>query len=292
MPHLLVAGEAGDVGLIPTTDRFGTALADIVRCANCGHMQLDRFPQAPELSEAYAEADSADYLDEEDGQRATARRILERVERYAQPGAIVDLGCWVGFFLDEAVRRGWTGVGIEPSEFAAAHARDRLGLDVREAELLDAELEPGSFAAAFMGDVIEHLPDPHGALRHTQALLGADGILVLALPDAGSRLARAMGRRWWGVIPTHVQYFTRGSIAELLARAGFRPIAISTAPKAFSVRYYLGRVSGYSTVAARALTRCAELGGLAHRQWAPDFRDRMLVIAAVAPAPPPTSAQP
>ena len=30
-PHLAVAGSAGDPGLIPTTDRFGTALADIVR---------------------------------------------------------------------------------------------------------------------------------------------------------------------------------------------------------------------------------------------------------------------
>ena len=29
VPHLAVAGEIGADGLIPTTDRFGTALADI-----------------------------------------------------------------------------------------------------------------------------------------------------------------------------------------------------------------------------------------------------------------------
>lgn len=43
-PHLRVAGDMGDQGLIPTTDRFGTALSDIVRCRACGHMQLEHFP--------------------------------------------------------------------------------------------------------------------------------------------------------------------------------------------------------------------------------------------------------
>ena len=66
--HLAVAGEQGPEGLIPTTDRFGTALADIVRCGGCGHMQLQRMPPAVVLSEAYAEAASEDYIDEEAGQ--------------------------------------------------------------------------------------------------------------------------------------------------------------------------------------------------------------------------------
>ena len=278
-----MAGNAGEAGLIPTTDRFGTALADIVRCAACSHMQLERFPDTSELAEAYADAESHDYLEEETGQRATAGWILERLERHVSPGRLVDLGCWVGFFLDEAVQRGWSGIGVEPSEFAAAYARDRLGLDVHGAGLLEADLEPHSFDVASMGDVIEHLTDPRGALLHVRELLVADGLLVLALPDAGSRVARRLGRRWWSVIPTHVQYFTRESLAALLERAGFQIAAVSTAPKIFNVRYYLGRLSGYSPTLARGLVRIAELLGFAERQWGPDFRDRMLVIARSGP---------
>ena len=274
-----VAGEAGGAGLIPTTDRFGTALGDIVRCPRCGHMQLDRFPERPELAEAYAVAESDAYIEEEAGQRATARAILERIEHHAAPGALVDLGCWVGFFLDEAVRRGWRGVGVEPSEFASSYARERLGLDVRTAELDDAGLEPGAFDVAFMGDVIEHLVDPRAALLEVGELLAAGGLVALALPDAGSRLARAMGRRWWSVIPTHVQYFTRASLATLLRRSGFEPLEVATAPKAFTVRYYLERIGGYQPALARGLVRGARAVGVAERPWAPDFRDRMLVIA-------------
>ena len=81
------------------------------------------------------------------------------------------------------------------------------------------------------------------------------------------------------MIPTHVQYFTRASLFTLLRRRGFTPLWAGTAPKAFTVRYYLERVGGYSRPAAGALVGAAAATGLADRMWAPDFHDRMAVIA-------------
>ena len=130
-----------------------------------------------------------------------------------------------------------------------------------------------------MGDVIEHLPDPGAALDRIGEWLAPGGVLALALPDAGSRVARLMGARWWSVIPTHVHYFTRHSMATLLARHGYGLLEGSTAPKAFSVDYYLERTRGYSGALAGALTATARATGTAERIWAPDFRDRMLVLA-------------
>jgi SAM-dependent methyltransferase len=183
--------------LIPTTDRFGTALSDIVRCSDCGHMQLRAFPPEAVLSEAYSEAESADYVEEEAGQRETGRRLLARIERRVEPGAFLDLGCWVGFMLDEARSRGWDPIGVEPSRFASDYARAVLDLDVRTEGLMQARLPEAEFDAVFLGDVIEHLPEADAALRRTRSLLAPDGVLALALPDAGSRIARLMGRRWW-----------------------------------------------------------------------------------------------
>src|SRR6267378_1404404 len=94
-PHMQVAGEMGAAGLIPTTDRFGSALSDIVRCPACGHMQLERIPADADLAEAYGEAESEDYIEEETGQRATARIALDRIARQVPGGALLDLGCWV-----------------------------------------------------------------------------------------------------------------------------------------------------------------------------------------------------
>ena len=282
--HLQVAGDAGAEGLIPTTDRYGSALADIVRCPRCGHMQLERMPSDAELSEAYGEAASDDYVEEEAGQRETARRALERIERHVGgPGALLDLGCWVGFLLAEARERGWSTLGVEPSEFASAYARERNGLDVMTDDLFTAPVPEDAWDAVVLGDVIEHLPRPGDALDRIARLLRSGGVVYLALPDAGSRVARAMGPRWWSVLPTHVQYFTRTSLETLLRRHGYEPLVVSTAPKAFSVRYYLDRIGGYSPPAARALVAAASAVGVADRMWAPDFRDRMAVVAR-APA--------
>ena len=278
-PHLAVAGEAGGQGLIPTTDSFGTALADIVRCGVCGHMQLAAMPSEESLAEAYGEAESADYVEEEEGQRATARAVLDRLEPIEQPRRLLEIGCWVGFLLAEAEQRGLQAEGIEPSDFAAAYARDRLGLEVQHAGLAEAELPDGAFSAIVMADVIEHLIDPGAALRRCRELLAPGGKIALVLPDSGSALARAMGRRWWSVIPTHVQYFTRSSLARLLDREGYDLLGVATSPKAFTVRYYLGRLGGYSEGLAASAIGAAERAGLAERIWAPDFRDRMIVIA-------------
>ena len=277
----LTVGDGGDpVDLIPTTDRYGNALADIVRCADCGHMQLERFPSDDALSRAYAAAASEDYVEEETGQRATARIALERIERYAAArGRILDLGCWVGFLLAEARERGWQPVGVEPSEFAATYARERLGLDVRQDDLFTAELPEHAFDAVVLGDVIEHLVRPGDALDRIGQLLAPGGVLYLALPDSGSALARRMGARWWSILPTHVQYFTRDSLATLLRRHGFEPMWIGTAPKTFSVEYYLWRISGYSPPLSEGLKRAARVAGVAERLWTPDFRDRMGVVA-------------
>ena len=280
-PHLEVAGAQGPEGLIPTTDRFGTALSDIVRCPDCGHMQLARIPADDELRAAYEVAESADYIEEEAGQRATARQLLARLERHVGRGPLLDLGCWVGFLLDEARRRGWSPVvGVEPSAFASGYAREELGLEVRQEDLFTADLPAAAFNAVVLADVLEHLPDPSAALARVRHVLAPGGVLMVVLPDAGSRVARAMGKRWWAVIPTHVHYFTRASLSRLLAEQGFRVRDLGTAPKAFTVRYYLARVGGYSEPLAAALVRAAQAGRVADRLWAPDFRDRMVAVAS------------
>jgi SAM-dependent methyltransferase len=280
VPHLKTAPAAGR-SLVATTTAYGAAPADIVRCATCGHMQVEEFPAQVELEHDYAAVSEAAYLDEERGQRATAERALGRIERHVAVGALCDLGCWAGFLMSEAESRGWQTVGVEPSRFAAAYAREQFGLDVKTGTLDGVELPGGHFDAAVMADLIEHVPDPGAALERVAGLLRPDGVLYLALPDAGSRVARVLGARWWSVLPTHVQYFTRASLVRLLARGGFDVEWMGTAPKAFTVRYYLERLQGYSPGVARTAVSAARAAGVADRLVWPDFRDRVAVVARV-----------
>ncbi len=131
-----------------------------------------------------------------------------------------------------------------------------------------------------LGDVIEHLVDPLAALEHIATLLAPGGVLYMTLPDSGSWIARRLGARWWSVLPTHLQYFTRDSLRVLLERAGYETLEITTAPKTFTIRYYFSRLSGYSPLLARVMTRFFKLDRLRRRPVDADFYDRMAVIAA------------
>ena len=67
--------------------------------------------------------------------------------------------------------------------------------------------------------------------------------------------------------------------STLLRRRGWEPLWVGTAPKSFTVGYYLVRIGGYSPAVAKALVAAASAAGVADAMWAPDFRDRMAVIA-------------
>ena len=278
-PHFRVRGDIGEEGLIPTPKNVGTALGDIVRCPACGHMQLDRFPSEDELDAEYAKAASDEYVEEEEGQRASADLLMEKVERYASPGRLADVGCWVGLYMAAAEDRGWGTVGIEPSTYASEYAREQLGLDVRTDNLFTADIEPGSFDVVLLGDVLEHLTRAGDALEHLATWIRPGGVLVLLLPDAGSRVARGLGKRWWSVIPTHIHYFTRHSAATMLRRHGYEPLYVGTDPKAFTWRYYFNKGGVYLPSLSRQLVAMAERLGFADRMFVPDFRDRMVMIA-------------
>lgn len=264
----------------PSSAHFGRPGGSILRCLVCGHGSLDQVPPTSTVRAAYAEAADPISLREEDGQVETARRALADVERIAgvrPPGRLADVGCWTGSLLVAAAERGWSAAGVEPSRWASARAQER-GLDVHTAEIDEHRWEAGSIRVATMCDVLEHLEQPRSALAVVHGLLEPGGALLVTVPDAGSLLARVMGRRWWSVLPMHVQYFSRGSMVRLLESCGFEVRSVRTHAKAFSARYYAERLGGYSRAIERAAARVVARG-MASRLVAPDFRDRMAVIA-------------
>ena len=278
-----VTGEATEQGVDavafrPSADAFGRTTGDVRRCRACGHGFVDAPPDNDVIAAAYADAADEVSTREEAGQVETARRALARVEHVVAPGTVVDVGCWTGSFLVAACERGWTGVGVEPSAWASQRARAR-GVDVRTGRLGDVDLPAGRARLVAMCDVLEHVQDPATFVRSAVDLLDGGGALYLTVPDAGSGPARLLGRRWWSVLPMHLQYFTRASLRRLLSDAGLIVRAERTHTKVFTARYYAERFGGYSEVVARTGVAVLERARLADRLVAPDLRDRVEVIA-------------
>ncbi|HEX9765981.1 MAG TPA: class I SAM-dependent methyltransferase [Nitriliruptorales bacterium] len=266
----------------PSSDRFGATAGTIVRCRRCGHGSLDEVPPAAVVAAAYGEAADPVSLREEEGQSETARRALRLVEQHAGPGRMADIGCWTGSFLAAARERGWEGVGIEPSTWAVARARER-GLNVRRGSLDDHGLLPNELDLVVLTDVLEHLADPAAAVDEVRRLLRPGGALYLTVPDAGSVAARTLGRRWWSVLPMHLQYFTRDSLRLLLTRHGFLVRRVASHPKVFTARYYAERLDAFLPGDAPVVSRAVGRLGWHGRLIAPDLRDRVQVVATRSP---------
>ena len=155
------------------------------------------------------------------------RQVLDLVGRDRR---VLDVGCWTGDLGRVLVERGCEVSGVEIDPEAAAVAEQHL-TRVVVADLdrtpLSAQFEAGSFDVVVFADVLEHLHDPHQALVAARTLLAPGGRIVISVPNVshGSlRLALLQGR--WTLTDTglldrtHIRFFTRERLAEVLAGAG------------------------------------------------------------------------
>jgi SAM-dependent methyltransferase len=140
---------------------------------------------------------------------------------------VVDVGCSGALLLEFAAKRGWTGLGIEPSSEAVAEARSH-GVEVCLGTYQRVTLEEESVGVIHSKLVAEHLPDPREFLLWARRALRPGGVLCMHVPNDFNPLqlaARdALGKTdWWVAPPYHINYFTFDSLERLLIDSGFVP---------------------------------------------------------------------
>ena len=155
-------------------------------------------------------------------------RAIERFK--TARGSILDVGCGSGFFLEFMRRRGWDVGGVESAEEHVAYARDRLGLKSVAHTTWPAEKRLDLRAdAVSMFHVIEHLPDPIGALSRAKEVLAEDGVLIVETPNVESWPMRLFGRYCTQFdAPRHFCLFSRATLKQCAQRAGFEVVETTT----------------------------------------------------------------
>ncbi len=240
--------------LAPTSHPLGEH-ATIFRCADCATLQQPSLLEG-DLTELYREMRDEAYLDEEQGRRGTARRLLSLVGAHARGRRLLDVGCGHGLLLDEARKLGFEAVGLELSAAGAAFGRERYGLDVRE-QTLDELDEDERFDVITLVDVLEHVCDPCATIERCHELLSPEGVMCVVTPDPASLTARIAGRRWWSLVPAHAYLIPRKTLLELLLARGLLVAADEPFVRSFSLAYWLAglveRAGVLSPFANRAL---------------------------------------
>jgi SAM-dependent methyltransferase len=256
---------------------------DLYACRDCGTVHQPGLPRGDELAELYRGMSDDAYLSEEAGRRATARRLLDLIQRHVPAGSLLDVGCGHGLLLDEARRRGFTVTGLELSQAAAAYARDVLELDVREQKVEDLEAPEGGYQVVVMADVIEHLDDPLAALDACTRLLAPGGALCVVTPDPGSPTARLAGPRWWAYIPAHTFLFPRVTLRELLEARGLVLSEDEPLRRSFELRYWMGGLAERGGGRVASLARAVSRTPLGSRELTMSLGDERVMLAHSVP---------
>jgi len=142
---------------------------------------------------------------------------------------VLELGPATGYMSRVFSERGCAVVGIEFDAGMAERAAEfceRMIVGDLDALDLESELGDDRFDAIVAADVVEHLKDPLGVLKHLRRFLKKDGCFVISVPNAahGSvRLALLSGHfeyRTRGLLDsTHLRFFTRETLERLLEEA-------------------------------------------------------------------------
>ncbi|MFZ0429190.1 MAG: class I SAM-dependent methyltransferase [Acidobacteriota bacterium] len=204
------------------------------RCGACGHVFVWPQPTEEENAAHYRLGSATQFL--------TAIRpwfeelARRRVELLAQipdcaPGRLLDLGAGQGFFVKKARDCGWQAEGVESSADAVRFGADDLGVELIEADLVEAlaNQPSGTWDVLTLWHSLEHTEDPGRVLRQSRRALRPGGCLVLNSPNLDSTIYRMLGRHWtWIYCPGHLQYFSLRSLSDWLEREGFTILLAET----------------------------------------------------------------
>lgn len=206
----------------------GEPLADPERptgravCDACGAATTDPVPSEAQLDRAYAgwyRPESGRFIWHGDRVLARSRGLLaRRLDRIAPPGRILDVGSGQGALLRALRDRGREAIGLE---------REPSDAGVRGGDLREVDEQ---WAAIVFWHSLEHVRESGQVLAHAAGLLVADGVVVIAMPNAASLQARAFGEHWLALdLPRHLVHVPAFALIARLEKLGLRVERISHA---------------------------------------------------------------
>jgi 2-polyprenyl-3-methyl-5-hydroxy-6-metoxy-1,4-benzoquinol methylase len=147
---------------------------------------------------------------------------------------VLEAGCASGHVSEALSGQDCSVVGIEIDSAVVRPAErwvERVIIGNFDDGVLWKELEGEFFDAVLFGDVLEHLKDPLAALQESMKHLHASGAVIISVPNiahADVKFALLKGKFPYadsGLLDrTHIHFFTKESLLELVKTAGLVPI--------------------------------------------------------------------
>ncbi len=223
----------------------GNVFFSYARCTGCGLLFCPRYFSSDALGRLYSEMPDNMSIVATDALEATQRGYFDVLKKHSSlAGHYLEIGPDTGLFTQFAAREGrfqkfWL---FEPNlrvheklratvgDLAANISTQMFGFD---------DAPEGKVEVAVAIHVLDHLLDPMASLRALRSRLAPGARVLFVTHDESSALAKLVGRRWPAYCLQHPHLFNPQSIAELLAKAGYRVLETQRTKNRFPVTFLL-----------------------------------------------------
>lgn len=223
-----ICGAKKSTPWLKAPDRFHgrKEMFSLLRCPGCSVVWLEHPPEPAKM--AYHYGLEYHHLISSSGEAALDakwRTPKERVLKMAQSGAVLDLGCSSGGFLQSLKDTGLKLHGIEISEHEAQRARTNSGAQVFVGEILDADFAPESFDVVTCFHVLEHVYNPREVLAKVRHWLKPGGIFYLLIPNIETIEISLFHSYWYGLeLPRHLYHHSPASLRRLFELSNYQEV--------------------------------------------------------------------
>jgi len=248
---------------LPTPAHF-----PIDQCAACGFLFARLLPTPGFLRTVYEKVIQSEECRQGSENGASYSRRLRYVatlialtEAFGKTAArALDFGAGLGVTLRILEACGLEAWGLDPSPSRQSYA---LGAGSHVAAAVDEIRASGPFDLLVCDNVLEHLPDPRGAIGTLGKLLAPGAVAFVSVPDYGPAMlgrqltAHRLGRPLDMTLNPweHLSYFTAHHLDSVLADAGLRRLPASDidAPVNIGLRPERSRMRRFKNAAASLL---------------------------------------
>jgi SAM-dependent methyltransferase len=159
-------------------------VTDVVCCNTCGFIYTNPEIKGMEHLELEHYRNAEQY-------RSTSHEIfrsrLPYLQNFKAKGSLLDVGAGKGEFLSEAVKAGYEGEGVEPSEEFCDYAEKTYGVKMHPGLLGTCEAVKGKrYDWITLIHVFEHVEDPNALMEVFKDYLNEDGLLFIEVPNTNS----------------------------------------------------------------------------------------------------------
>lgn len=233
-------------------EAFGKRFEKLI-CKHCGLIRLYPMLTEDEIERLY----SIDYFQKhyrceapkpyqeavQDIQDDFKRRVLPLIQRYSKANSCLralEIGCAGGAVLKVLSEAGFQSIGVELNPQIAEWGKSNLNVDIMIGTLEEQSFPDAFFDIVYMGDVLEHIPNPVEFLSETWRVTSDNAILIIDIPFEMNAI---LPRFFYGMLspllfmmcryerkspypPYHVFVYNPKTARWLLEKTGFEVIRL------------------------------------------------------------------